>query len=175
LTDCEDVTVREWESNLISYLSSTDGNLDEMELFLLELILQIFVAVELKGFPIMLSEENDKIWAVFKRVFSHMLDAQQFWEASHIMWSLLKVIPLDEAKPLIREYFSKVYQPETWSNAVEVELASTIIAVHRDFVDRGICDISKEDHQCLLIELSDGKVSANKLSVNKYRYYPKFP
>ena len=36
------------------------------------------------------------------------------------------------------------------------------MAVHQDFVDRGICDISKEDHQCLLRELSDGKVSANE-------------
>jgi hypothetical protein len=106
-----------------------------------------------------------------------MLDAQQFREASQIMWSLLKVLPLDEAKSLIREYFSKIYQLETRSNDDESTLVLTIMAVHQDFVDRGICDISKEDHRCLLIELSDGKVSAGKLSgggycVDKFKFLP---
>ena len=157
-----------WESLPISY---PDFELDEMEIFLLELILQIIVAVQSKNSTLlstMLPEslKDDRIWRLFKRVFSYMLDVKQFWEAHRILQSLLEVIPLDEAKSLIREYFSKVHQLETQSNEVKVALASTIEAVHRDFVDRGICDISKEDHQCLLIELSNGKVSANKYCYN---------
>ncbi|KAN0070758.1 hypothetical protein V8E54_010923, partial [Elaphomyces granulatus] len=131
-----------WDSLSISY-PDPDFKIDEMEMFLLVLILQIIVTVQLQDSTLlstMLPEslKDDKIWALFKGVFSYMLDAKQFWEAHRILQLLLEVVPLnvvplDEAKSLVREYFRKVHQLETQSNAVEVALAATIEDVYRNF------------------------------------------
>ncbi|OXV06025.1 hypothetical protein Egran_06207, partial [Elaphomyces granulatus] len=142
-----------WKSLSISYTLSTEPSDIEMHHF--ELILQIIVAVQKNStlFSTMLPEslEEDKIWHIFKGSFSYMLDAnfaKHFWKAHRILQYLLEVVPLDEAKSLVQEYFSNVRRLKTQSdlelktqNDLEVAVVSTTEIVRRNFVDRGIkCD-----------------------------------